>query len=141
MSITKVRSLQIGDEFILCRTGDKYTFVGRRADTPSGLKWYVYNHTSEKLTSLHYSCKVEVTKTRWARSTPPSIGWWPVINHTTYSYKVMYRWWDGSQSSVPCDKSDNVERAEYAATLKSTIPPSYIMWLPRPDWWPERSKT
>ena len=64
---------------------------------------------------------------------PPSIGWWPTGPH-------WLRWWDGEHWSWPCLDSDGI----YAVTAYGNRADKHaknVQWYPRPDWWPERSKT
>jgi hypothetical protein len=62
---------------------------------------------------------------------PPSIGWWPTGNLTL-------RWWNGEFWSWPCIDSDSESTVRYYSAKRDE---AYIVWYPRPESWPERSKT
>ena len=62
---------------------------------------------------------------------PPSIGWWPTGEH-----KV--RWWNGEYWSWTCLDSDSEYWIARYSAREST---DDVKWYPRPDSWPERSKT
>ena len=63
---------------------------------------------------------------------PPSIGWWP-----TGSNRV--RWWNGQYWSWACLDSDNERQVRYYSAKEAIG--DVVVWHPRPDSWPERSKT
>ena len=63
---------------------------------------------------------------------PPSIGWWPTGEH-----KV--RWWNGQYWSWACLDSDSEHQIRHYSAKESTD--DIVVWYPRPDNWPERSKT
>jgi len=63
---------------------------------------------------------------------PPRIGWWPTGEH-----KV--RWWNGEHWSWVCLDSDNMNAV--AAYSNRIDKHADVKWYPRPDNWPERSKT
>jgi hypothetical protein len=53
-----------------------------------------------------------------------------------------YRWWDGeywSWSVYECDRISNIEH--YARKRERDRQQLMIKWMPRPDNWPERSRT
>jgi hypothetical protein len=63
---------------------------------------------------------------------PPSIGWWPTGGHSL-------SWWDGRHWSWPCLDTDSMKTvARYSSKIDTA---KNIKWYPRPDSWPERSKT
>jgi hypothetical protein len=64
---------------------------------------------------------------------PPSVGWWMTGEHTL-------RWWDGRRWSWACIDTDKMKEVEvYGNRIDEN--PRGIQWFPRPDWWPERSRT
>jgi hypothetical protein len=64
---------------------------------------------------------------------PPSIGWWPTGEHRV-------RWWNGEYWSWVCFDSDNMH-AVAAYGNRADKHAKNVQWYPRPDSWPERSKT
>ena len=60
---TFVRLLQPNQRFTLLRTGVDYTFLRREIQTPSGIRYVVKNEATQKETTLHYSCHVQVKET------------------------------------------------------------------------------
>ena len=74
----------------------------------------------------------------WRKGPPPSLGWW--IASLTRSTSSL-RWWDGETWSFSTTPDSSPRRAGLVAQKKSIYGPKFIEWLPRPDYWPERSKT
>ena len=67
------------------------------------------------------------------------MGWWPA---SATECLFEYRWWDGEYWSWPvyeCDRIINIEH--YARKRERDREQLLIRWLPRPDNWPERSRT
>jgi hypothetical protein len=56
----KVRNMQIGQTFRLKRTGELYTLLGHKRDTPGGTQYVVQRSGFAKPTTLHHSCHVEL---------------------------------------------------------------------------------
>ena len=67
------------------------------------------------------------------KNKPPSIGWWPTGEH-----KV--RWWDGEHWSWACLDTDSISQFTWYGN-KIDLSQHNVKWYPRPDSWPERSKT
>lgn len=63
---------------------------------------------------------------------PPSIGWWPTGKHTL-------RWWNGEYWSWPCVDTDKEANIKYYSAKRDLS--VNIQWYPRPQEWPDRSKT
>lgn len=63
---------------------------------------------------------------------PPSIGWWPTGEHTL-------RWWNGEFWSWPCLDTDKEANIKYYSAWRDWD--VNIKWYPRPDDWPDQSKT
>ena len=63
---------------------------------------------------------------------PPSIGWWPCGPH-------WLRWWDGEHWSWACLDSDSIRWVKHFSAKEAIG--DVVVWYPRPDNWPERSKT
>jgi hypothetical protein len=82
---------------------------------------------------------LKTTKLKWRSGPPPSIGWWPA---SFARVTGVYRWWDGRRWSDGANAHTPAYRAAQAAR-RPARPESqkYIVWLPRPAHWPERSKT
>lgn len=57
--MTKVSQMKPGQQFVLLRTMEIYTFIERRIETPSGVKYIVHNQTRNTLTRLHAQCHVK----------------------------------------------------------------------------------
>jgi hypothetical protein len=69
---------------------------------------------------------------------PPSIGWWPTSQSFGLGWGSL-RWWDGKRWRWPCFESDNIATVvKYSSRIDTD---KNIKWYPRPDSWPERSKT
>jgi len=58
VKVLRMRNLQPGDRFILKRTREVYTFVGRGPWTPSGTRHVVLREGERRESSLHHSCHV-----------------------------------------------------------------------------------
>ena len=56
----RLRDLAPGMKFRLKRTGDRYLFVRRDYDTPSGTRYVVQRLGFGRATTLHHSCHVEI---------------------------------------------------------------------------------
>lgn len=56
--MTTLRELPIGTVFTLKRTGNRYTFLGHKRDTPGGTRYIVQRHGFAKPDTLHPSCHV-----------------------------------------------------------------------------------
>lgn len=54
----RVRNMQIGQTFRLKRTGELYTLLGHKRETPSGTQWVVRRCGFAKPTTLHPACHV-----------------------------------------------------------------------------------
>ena len=54
-----VRQLQPGQRFMLMRTKDKYTFIGRENKTPCGTRYVVQRDGDSKETTLNHQCVVK----------------------------------------------------------------------------------
>ena len=59
MKYTKLSMVKIGERFELCRTGDVYTLVAARPETPSGYRRDCVDHDGV-VKNLHHNCKVRV---------------------------------------------------------------------------------
>lgn len=80
-----------------------------------------------------------MSKSEWKKGPPPSMGWWPA---SASECLYEYRWWDGeywSWSVYECDRISNIEH--YARKRERDRQQLMIKWMPRPDNWPERSRT
>jgi hypothetical protein len=64
---------------------------------------------------------------------PPSIGWWPTGKHTL-------RWWNGEVWSWLCVDTDKEVNINYYSSKVDPVQHG-IKWYPRPQEWPDRSKT
>lgn len=69
---------------------------------------------------------------KYNKGNPPSIGWWPTGPH-----KV--RWWNGEYWSWTCLDSDSLHWVKHFSA-KAALD-DVVVWYPRPDSWPERSRT
>jgi hypothetical protein len=49
--------VKIGQQFELCRTGEVYTLIAARPETPSGYRRDCQD-SSGRITNLHHNCKV-----------------------------------------------------------------------------------
>lgn len=90
--------------------------------------------TTKRPVNKAFNCPTPLV---WRKGPPPSPGWWPastVRNHN------MLRWWDGETWSFSTDQYASVRKAAAAAKIPCKFPEA-IEWLPRPDSWPERSRT
>lgn len=58
--MTRVRDLQVGQQFVLRRTGDRYEFLGHKWGTPGGTKYVVRRSGFAAPTTLHHSCLIEI---------------------------------------------------------------------------------
>ena len=58
----RVRNLQPGQHFILCRTGDRYEFLGHKRETPGGTQYVVRRYGFARPATLHPSCHVALAK-------------------------------------------------------------------------------
>ena len=56
----KVRNMQIGQTFRLKRTGELYTLLWHKRETPGGTQYVVRRSGFAKPTTLHHSCHVEL---------------------------------------------------------------------------------
>lgn len=74
----------------------------------------------------------------WNIGPPPSIGWWPAS--ATFSENT-YRWWNGDKWSVACSSNEDAKSAGFWGTVTINRKDYVIYWKPRPDSWPEWSKT
>ena len=54
-----LRNLAVGSKFTLCRTGERYEFLGFKRETPGGTKYVVRRFGFAKPTTLHPSCLVK----------------------------------------------------------------------------------
>lgn len=54
----RVRNMKIGQQFILNRTGQRYTLLERRHETPGGTVYVVLRSGHAVPTSLHHACHV-----------------------------------------------------------------------------------
>ena len=61
--VTRLSNLKPGARFILCRTGDAYTFIAHKRDTPGGTQYAVLKDGAAVPTTLHHSCHVTEIKT------------------------------------------------------------------------------
>lgn len=55
----RIRNLKSGERFILCRTGEKYTFERSEFRTPGGIRYVVKKDGESRESTLHHSCHVE----------------------------------------------------------------------------------
>lgn len=55
----KVRNMQIGQTFRLKRTGELYTLLGHKRETPGGTQWVVRRCGFAAPTTLHPACHVD----------------------------------------------------------------------------------
>ena len=79
-----------------------------------------------------------MSKEQWRDGPPPSQGWW--IASTAYNSEIL-RWWNGECWSCAAATKQSPDKAAQNARIPTEYPPYEIQWLPRPDSWPERSKT
>lgn len=54
-----LRRVQPGQRFVLLRTMERYTLLERQIGTPSGTRYVVQRHGSDKQSTLHHSCHVK----------------------------------------------------------------------------------
>ncbi len=70
-----------------------------------------------------------MTKTKWHRGAPHSIGWWPAS--ATKNQRII-RWWNGEWWSVPAFPEFSAHEAADVAHFKADFQPK-IQWTKR--WW------
>ncbi len=76
--------------------------------------------------------------------TPPFPGWWLTQSGANPLISINWRWWNGSDWSMPADPSMDSEEAEYWA--RRTVPPTRVgshVYTPMIGWcwyWPSYSK-
>lgn len=58
--MTRISGLTPGATFVLKRTGDRYEFLGHKRDTPGGTQYVVRRVGTDRTTTLHHSCLVEL---------------------------------------------------------------------------------
>jgi hypothetical protein len=78
-----------------------------------------------------------MSKTKWFKGPPPSIGWWPA---SRLRLSDTLRWWNGKKWSLPAYEKYTAKEAGKRARLPSFCGTD-IEWTNRPASWPERSKT
>ena len=59
MMYYRLQRVKVGEQFELCRTGEVYTLIAARPETPSGYRRDCQDKTG-RITNLHHSCKVRV---------------------------------------------------------------------------------
>ena len=59
MTYYRLQRVRVGQSFELCRTGEIYTLIAARPETPSGYRRDCQDK-SGRITNLHHSCKVKV---------------------------------------------------------------------------------
>ena len=69
---------------------------------------------------------------KYNKGNPPSIGWWPTGPH-----KV--RWWNGEYWSWTCLDTDSIYWVKHFSAKEAIG--DVVVWYPRPENWPERSRT
>jgi hypothetical protein len=70
-----------------------------------------------------------MSKTKWHKGAPPSIGWWPA---SCGRQTKVIRWWNGAHWSDFVEPSYSAEFAAKYATIKAVNADS-IEWTER--WW------
>lgn len=70
-----------------------------------------------------------MSKTKWHKGAPPSIGWWPA---SRVQKKNAIRWWNGKCWSEAAFTHDNAEQANHRASW-AAFEPGNIEWSER--WW------
>jgi hypothetical protein len=55
----RLQRVKVGERFELCRTGEVYTLIAARPETPSGYRRDCQDSRG-RVTDLHHSCKVRV---------------------------------------------------------------------------------
>jgi hypothetical protein len=55
----RLQRVKVGESFELCRTGEVYTLIAARPETPSGYRRDCVDRNG-KSHNLHHSCKVRV---------------------------------------------------------------------------------
>ena len=59
MTYLHLRRVKVGQQFELCRTGEVFTLLAARPETPSGYRRDCQG-SDGRLTNLHHACKVRV---------------------------------------------------------------------------------
>lgn len=98
-----------------------------------------YPTAKQKAFTIRHAPTYSKPALKWHKGKPPSLGWW--IASFNRSHDVL-RWWDGKVWSVAVHTNERPNWAEaYARIPEEGGIQGQVEWWPRPESWPERSKT